>query len=135
VARTCTYGKTHEHSEGPLFGGEPGPLPPLNPALATIATKLSRLDACEDWKVVCWCRTRTSNNNSQGVVDGGVNKAGASTAAPKRSTVGYSAVKCTRAKEAVRNVVTSAPQSEPAGSGTRRVMLVSCDVTKGVGDT
>ena len=73
--------------KGPFLVGSPGPLPPLNAVLAPTATKLSRLNACEDWKVVCWCRTRASNNNSQGVVDGGVNKAGVSTAAPNRSTV------------------------------------------------
>ena len=38
----------------------------------SIATKLSRLDACEGWKVVCWCRTQASSHNSQGVVNGGV---------------------------------------------------------------
>ena len=46
-----------------------------------------RLDACEDWKVVRWCRMQASSHNSQGVVDGGVNKAGMSTAAPNRSAV------------------------------------------------
>ena len=49
------------------------------------ATKLSRLDACENAKVVRWCRTQASS--SQGVVDGGVNKAGMSTAAPDKSAV------------------------------------------------
>jgi len=50
----------------------------------SIAAKLSRLDACEDWKVVRWCRTQESSHNSQSVVDGGVDKAGMSTAAPDR---------------------------------------------------
>jgi len=45
------------------------------------------LDACEDWKVVRWCRTQASSHNSQGVVDGGVGKAGMSTEAPIRSAV------------------------------------------------
>ena len=49
--------------------------------------KLSRLDTCEDWKVVRWCRMQTSSHNSQGVVDVGVYKAGMSTAAPNRSAV------------------------------------------------
>ena len=46
------------------------------------------MDAYEDWKVVRWCRTKAPSHNSQGVVDGGVNKAGMSTAAPNRSAVG-----------------------------------------------
>jgi len=49
--------------------------------------KLSRLDACEEWKVVRWCRTQASSRNSQGVVDGGVDESGMSTAAPDRSTL------------------------------------------------
>ena len=47
----------------------------------------SRLDVCEDWKVVRWCWTQASSHSSQGVVDDGVNKVGMSTAAPNRSTV------------------------------------------------
>jgi len=53
----------------------------------SIVTKLSRLDACEDWKVVCWCRAQASSHNLQGVVDGSVNEAYMSTAPPDRSTV------------------------------------------------
>ena len=53
----------------------------------SIATKFSRLDACQDWKVVRWCRTQASSHNSQGVVDGGVDEAGMSTAAPNRRAV------------------------------------------------
>ena len=49
-------------------------------------TKLSRLDACEDWKVVHWC-TQASSHDLQDVVDGGVDMAGLSTAAPDRSPV------------------------------------------------
>jgi len=30
------------------------------------------LYACEDWKVVRWCRKQASRYDSQGVVDGGV---------------------------------------------------------------
>ena len=53
----------------------------------SIATKLSRLDASEDGKVVRWCRTQASSHNSQGIVDGRVDAAGMSTAAPDRSAV------------------------------------------------
>jgi len=53
----------------------------------SIATRLRRLDACEDWKVIRWFRTQASSHNSQGVVDGGVDKAGMSTAAPDRIAV------------------------------------------------
>jgi len=49
--------------------------------------KLSRLDACKDGKVVCWCKTQASSHYLQGVVDGRVNKAGVSTATPDRSAV------------------------------------------------
>jgi len=49
--------------------------------------KFSRLDACEEWKVVRWCRTQASSHNSQSVVDGGVDEAGMTTAAPDRSTL------------------------------------------------
>jgi len=45
--------------------------------------KLSRLDACKDWKVVRWYRMQASSHNSQGVVD----EAGMSTVAPNRSIV------------------------------------------------
>ena len=47
----------------------------------------SRLDACGGWKVVRWCRTQASSHNSQGVVDGGIDEVGRSTAAPNRSAV------------------------------------------------
>ena len=48
----------------------------------------------------------------------------------------YSAVECTRAKVAVRNVVTPAPaRNQQAASGARRVMSASCEETQGVGDT
>jgi len=49
----------------------------------SIATTLSRLDACGDGKVVHWCNTQTSSHNSQGVV----NEADVNAAAPDRSTV------------------------------------------------
>ena len=50
------------------------------------ATKLSRLDACEDWKVVLWCRTQASSHNSQGIVDDGVDEAGIGS---RKSPVGF----------------------------------------------
>jgi len=49
--------------------------------------KLSRLDACKDRKVVHWCRMQASSHDSQGIVDGVINKASMSTAAPNRSAV------------------------------------------------
>jgi len=45
----------------------------LRDNVAPFVTKLSRLDACEDGKVVCWCRMQASSHNSQGIVDGRVN--------------------------------------------------------------
>ena len=51
------------------------------------ATKLSRLDACEDWKVVRWCRTQAFSHNSQGIVDGQVDEMGMNLAAPNRREV------------------------------------------------
>ena len=53
----------------------------------SIATKLSRFDACEDWKVVRWCRTQASSHKSQDVVDGRVNEVCVITAALDRSAV------------------------------------------------
>jgi len=48
----------------------------------------------------------------------------------------YSAVGCTRAREAVRRVVAPAPQAgQQAASGAPRVMSASCEVTQGIGDT
>jgi len=38
----------------------------------SIATKLIKLDACEDWKVVRWCRTQASGYDWHSVVDVGV---------------------------------------------------------------
>jgi len=98
------------------------------------ATKLSRLDVCKGWKVICWCTTQASSHNSQEVVDGGVDGAGMSTRQE------YSAVKWNRAGVAVRRVVAPAPQpgssrSQQAASGVQRVMPASCEVTQGVGDT
>jgi len=53
----------------------------------SIATKLNRLDACKDWKVVRRCRTQASSHNSQGVVDNELEEAGMSTAALDRHAV------------------------------------------------
>jgi len=39
------------------------------------------------WKVVHWCRTQASSHNLQGIVDGGVDEAGISTAAEDRGAV------------------------------------------------
>jgi len=44
----------------------------------SFATKLSRLNACENRMVVCWCKTQASSHNLQGVVDGNVNEVGIS---------------------------------------------------------
>ena len=52
-----------------------------------LATKINRLDSCEDREVVCWCTTQASCHDSQGVVDGRVNDAVMSTAAPDRRAV------------------------------------------------
>ena len=49
--------------------------------------KLNRLDACNDWKVVRWCRTQASSHNWQGVIDGVVSETGMSTATPNRSAI------------------------------------------------
>jgi len=56
-------------------------------SVAPFATKLSGLDACEDWEVVRWCRMQACSHNSQGVNDGGVDEACMSTAAPDRGAV------------------------------------------------
>ena len=89
---------------------------------------LSRLYACEDRTVVHWCGMQASSHNSQGVVDGGVNKAGMSIVAPNRSAVLCS--RMTRSRVAVHNVVAPAPQPEPANrfkSATRDVSFLRSD--------
>jgi len=48
------------------------------------ATKLNRLDACEDRNVDGWCRTKASGHSGQGVFDDRIYEAGASTTAPDR---------------------------------------------------
>jgi len=104
--------------------------------------------ACEDGKIVRWCRAQASSrHNTQGVVDDGFNKADVSTAAPDRTAV--LVVECTKADVAVRKIVTPAPQMEPAsrlksvardvsfllsGSRCRRLTYVSDlpNVTRGI---
>jgi len=50
------------------------------------------LEACEDWKVVRWCRTQASSRNLQGIIDGGVDEAGMSTATSEaRSALQFNA--------------------------------------------
>jgi len=69
---------------------------------------------------------QASSHNSQGVVDGGVNEACMSTAAPDRP----SAVEWTRARVAIHRVVAPAPQPEPASrlkSTTRDVSFWRSD--------
>jgi len=53
----------------------------------SFATKLSRLDACDDGKIFCWYGMQASSHNLQGIVDGRVNETGVSTAAPNRNAV------------------------------------------------
>jgi len=63
-------------------------------SVVTVATKLIKLDACEDGNVVHLCRAQAFGHNSQDVVDAGVDKAGMSTVAHEGAQ--YSAVECTR---------------------------------------
>jgi len=53
----------------------------------SIAMKPSRLDACEDWKVVRWRKKQGSSHSSQGLVDDRISEAGESTAATERSAL------------------------------------------------
>jgi len=92
--------------------------------------KLSRFDACKDWKVVRWCRTQASSHNSQGVVDGGVNEAllmvGSNTLQSNEPGLG----------RLFATLLLQRPnRSQQAASGVRHVMLASCEVTQGVGGT
>ena len=84
------WGALQQHSmDGWALSAE-GVQAPSHGVLETVWlhwTKLSRLDACENWKVVHWCRTQASSHNSQGVFDGGVNEAGMGTAAPDKRAV------------------------------------------------
>jgi len=87
---------------------------------ASFTTTLSGLNACEDRKVVRWCGTHATKSQFARRLDGKVNKA------TLRHETGskYSAVECTWAKMAVRNVFAPAPQSKPAScfkSATRDV--------------
>jgi len=99
-------------------------------------SKYDRLGARENWKLVRWCRTQASGHSSQSVVDGRVNKAGVSTAAPDRS-----AVLCSRMDQGSGSCSQRCCSNNPlslsqqAASGVRRVTSASCEVTRGVGDT
>jgi len=98
----------------------------------SFAAKLRRLDACENRKIVRWFRTQASSHNSQGAVDAVEVNEAMSTASPYTSPVGLSAVERTRARFAIRSVVT--PATQQAASGVQRVMSTFCEVTRGVGD-
>ena len=91
-------------------------------------TKASRLDACEDWKVIRWCRTQTSSHNRKAALMAGSMRQ----VWPLRHQTGeqYSAVECTRDRVAIRRVVAPAPQPEPASrlrNTTRDVSLLQSD--------
>jgi len=77
-------------------------------------TKLSRLDACEDWKVIRWCRTQARHPVTIRKALLMVGSVRWVWALRHKTGVQYSAVKWTRARVAVRNVVALAPQPEPA---------------------
>jgi len=85
------WGAVHLHSmDGWSLSGADVQAPwhdALETVCGSIATKLSRLDACEDWKVVRWWWTQASSHDSQGVIDGGVDKAGMSTAEPDKRAI------------------------------------------------
>jgi len=89
--------------------------------------KLRRLDTCNDWKVVRWCRMQASSHNLQDVVDGGVNEVGVSTVAPNRTLqlnkigIGWLFVTL---------LIQRPDRSQQATSGVRRVMLASSEVTQ-----
>jgi len=79
--------------------------------------KLSRVDACEDWKVVRWRRTQASSHNSEGVVDVWVDEVGMSHCG-------------TKTRVAIHRVVAPAPQPEPTSrlrSMTRDVSFLRSD--------
>ena len=87
----------------------------------SIATKLSRLDACEDRKVVRWCRTQASSHNSH--------KASLMARSVRRvwalrhqTGAQYSSAEWTKDKVTFRNVVAPAPHPESARF---------CEVTRG----
>ena len=71
---------------------------------SSFATKLSRLDACEDRKVVRWCRTQASIHNSQGVVDGKVIEAGVSICGTRQEHANFSFQKRTTLKVDMKEV-------------------------------
>jgi len=90
--------------------------------------KLSRLDACEDWKIVRWCRTQASSHNSQGVINSEVNKVGMSTAAPDRCAV-LLWLNARGLGWLFAELLLHHPNwSQKATSGARRMMSASCQV-------
>jgi len=89
------------------------------------------LDACEDSKVVRWCRTQASSHNSQGLVVGGVDEVGMSTR-QVRSTLRLSASVWWLFAELL---LQHPSRSQQATSGVRRLMSASCEVTQDVGGT
>ena len=81
-------------------------------------------------EIVRWCSTQASGHSSQGVVYGGVNEAGASTAAPDMSVVQYFAVEWTRANVVVRRVFVPTSHPGPENrlkSGERDVNFLRSD--------
>jgi len=98
---------------------------------SSFATKLSRLDACKNRKVVRWCRTQASSHNSQGVVDSRVNEA--SVTIQERSTLLSNGPGQRWLFAAL--LLQNPSQRQKTASSVRRVMLDSCEVTQGVGDT
>ena len=98
------------------------------------ATKLSRLDACGNRKVVRWCRMKASSHNSQDALDGRLNEAG----------------KHCSTREGFSTLLLNGPglrwlfemllvqypsQSQQAATRVQRMMSTFCEVTRGVGGT
>ena len=84
--------------------------------------KLSNLDSFVDGKVVGGGRTQASSHNSQGVVDGGVERS--VWALRHQKGAQYSAVERTKARVAVRKVVAPAPQPDLSRARNRRARFV-----------
>jgi len=90
----------------------------------SIATKLSRLDACKDWKVVRWCRMHASSHNSQGIVDeGGYEHCGT------RQTCSTLRLNVPGLGWLFAELLQQVP------SGAWHTVSASCEVTQGVHDT
>jgi len=79
--------------------------------------------------IVRWCGAQASNHNSQGVVDGGVDEANMSTAAPNTG-VQYSAVGSTRLGWILKELLLQHPNwNQQAVSEAWSMMSASCEVT------